>query len=121
MAFVRTVKTSSGATAVQIVHPARKGSRKIEYLGSACTLAEVEALKAVAAQRLAQWQAAGLNGLGAAADDTLLHQDSRSPRAAGDAVQQATGRADRRFAVDDGAGLVGHDQGRATLGPARAE
>ena len=35
MAYVRTVKTSSGATAVQIVRSWRKGSRSIEHLGSA--------------------------------------------------------------------------------------
>ncbi len=57
MAYVRTVKTSSGATAVQIVHSARRGSRQIEHLGSAHTPEEVEALKAVAGQRLAQGQA----------------------------------------------------------------
>ena len=54
MAYVRTVKTSSGVTAVQVVHPSRKSSRKIEYLCSACTPGEVEALKAVAAQRQAE-------------------------------------------------------------------
>lgn len=57
MAYVRTVKTSSGATAVQIVHSNRRGSRKIEHLGSAHTPEEVEALKAVAAQRLTAGQA----------------------------------------------------------------
>ena len=57
MAYVRTVTTSSGATAVQIVHSNRRGSRKIEHLGSAHTPEEVEALKAAAAQRLAAGQA----------------------------------------------------------------
>ncbi len=57
MAYVRTVKTSSGATAVQIVHSTRRGSRKIEHLGSAHTPEEVETLKALAVQRLAQGQA----------------------------------------------------------------
>ena len=52
MAYVRTVKTSSGATAVQIVHSSRKGSRKIEHLGSAHTDDEVAALKIAAAKRL---------------------------------------------------------------------
>ena len=56
MAFVRTVKTASGATAVQIVHSHRGGSRKIEHIGSAHTEAELEALKAAAAQRLAHGQ-----------------------------------------------------------------
>ena len=53
MAYVRTVKTASGATAVQIVHSSRKGSRKIEHLGSAHNDAEIEALKIAAAKRLA--------------------------------------------------------------------
>lgn len=53
VAYVRTVKTSSGATAVQIVHSSRKGSRKIEHLGSAHTEQEIAALKIAAAKRLA--------------------------------------------------------------------
>ena len=56
MAYVRTVKTSSGATAVQVVWSWRKGSRSIEHLGSAHDEAELEALKAAAAQRLAAGQ-----------------------------------------------------------------
>jgi hypothetical protein len=35
MPYVRTVKTASGATAVQIVYPSRRGSWDIEHLGSA--------------------------------------------------------------------------------------
>jgi hypothetical protein len=54
--YVRTVKTSSGATAVQIVYSSRRGSREIEHLGSAHCGAEVELLKAVARQRLAAGQ-----------------------------------------------------------------
>jgi len=53
VAYVRTVKTSSRATAVQIVHSSRKGSRKIEHLGSAHSDEEVAALKIAAAKRLA--------------------------------------------------------------------
>jgi hypothetical protein len=53
---VRTVKTASGATAVQIVHSNRRGSRDIEHIGSAHTPADVEVLKAVARQRLAAGQ-----------------------------------------------------------------
>ena len=34
MAYVRTVKTASGATAVQIVWSSRRGSRNIEHVGS---------------------------------------------------------------------------------------
>jgi hypothetical protein len=56
VAYVRTVKTSSGATAVQIVWSSRRGSRRIEHLGSAHSAADVEALKAAAAQRLAEGQ-----------------------------------------------------------------
>ena len=44
MAYVRTVKTSSGATAVQIVWSSRRGSRQIEHLGSAHDGAQVEVL-----------------------------------------------------------------------------
>jgi hypothetical protein len=53
---VRTVKTSSGATAVQIVYSSRRGSREIDHLGSAHSDAEVELLKAAAWQRLAAGQ-----------------------------------------------------------------
>jgi Transposase DDE domain len=56
VAYVRTVKTSSGATAVQIVWSSRRGSRRIEHLGSAHDEARVAALKAAAAQRLAAGQ-----------------------------------------------------------------
>ena len=56
VAYVRTVKTASGATAVQIVWSSRRGSRQIEHLGSAHDDGEVEALKAAAGQRLAEGQ-----------------------------------------------------------------
>jgi hypothetical protein len=56
VAYVRTVRTSSGAVAVQVVWKYRRGSRDIEHLGSAHTDAEVELLKAVAAQRIAAGQ-----------------------------------------------------------------
>jgi hypothetical protein len=56
VAYVRTVKTSSGATAVQIVWSSRRGSRSIEHLGSAHDESQLEALKAAAAQRLAEGQ-----------------------------------------------------------------
>lgn len=52
MAYVRTVRTTSGATAVQIVHSSRRGSRDIEHIGSAHNGAELELLQAVARQRL---------------------------------------------------------------------
>jgi hypothetical protein len=56
VAYVRTVKTASGAIAVQIVWSTRRGSRQIEHLGSAHDDGEVEALKAAARQRLAEGQ-----------------------------------------------------------------
>ncbi len=56
MAYVRTVKTASGARPVQIVHSSRRGSRDIEHIGSAHDDAALEALKAVARQRLAVGQ-----------------------------------------------------------------
>jgi hypothetical protein len=54
--YVRTVKTASGATAVQIVHSSHRGSRDIEHVGSAHDDAELELLKAAARQRLAAGQ-----------------------------------------------------------------
>jgi Transposase DDE domain len=56
VAYVRTVKTASGAIAVQIVWSSRRGSRTIEHLGSAHDDGELEALKAAARQRLAAGQ-----------------------------------------------------------------
>jgi hypothetical protein len=50
--YVRTVKTTSGATAVQTVHSSHRGSRDIEHLGSAHDDVELELLKAAARQRL---------------------------------------------------------------------
>ena len=59
--YLRTVKTSSGATAVQIVHSSRRGSRDIEHLGSAHDDVELELLKAAARQRLTQLKQAGVD------------------------------------------------------------
>ncbi len=42
MPYVRTVKTASGATAVQIVYSSHRGSREIEHLGSAHDDVELE-------------------------------------------------------------------------------
>ncbi len=67
VAYVRTVKTASGATAVQIVYSSRRGSRSIEHLGSAHGEEELEALKVAARQRLAQGQGELELGLDAAA------------------------------------------------------
>jgi DDE family transposase len=57
VAYVRTVKTASGATAVQVVWSSRRGSRNIEHIGSAHEEAGLEALKAAARERLAAGQA----------------------------------------------------------------
>jgi len=54
--YVRTVKTSSGAVAVQIVYSCHRGSRQIEHIGSAHDDAELELLKSAARQRLAAGQ-----------------------------------------------------------------
>jgi hypothetical protein len=54
--YVRTVKTASGATAVQIVYSSRRESREIEHLGSAHDDAQLELLEAVVRQRLAAGQ-----------------------------------------------------------------
>jgi hypothetical protein len=56
VAFVRTVKTASGATAVQIVWSWRRGSRSIEHIGSAHDEVELAALKTAAAARFAAGQ-----------------------------------------------------------------
>jgi hypothetical protein len=56
VAYVRTVKTASGASAVQIVWSSRRGSRDIEHVGSAHDDAQLEVLRAVARQRIAVGQ-----------------------------------------------------------------
>ena len=68
MPYVRTVKTASGATAVQIVYSSRRGSRSIEHIGSAHDGAELELLRAAARQRLSAGQGEldlGLDATGA--------------------------------------------------------
>ena len=75
--YVRTVRTASGATAVQIVYSFSRGSRKIEHLGSAHDEARLELLKAAARQRLAAGQ--GELDLG------LPGQDGRGAMRAGSA------------------------------------
>ena len=57
MPYVRTVKTKSGATAVQVVWSSQRGSREIEHLGSAHDEAGLEMLKAAGRQRIAAGQA----------------------------------------------------------------
>jgi hypothetical protein len=60
--YVRAVKTAAGATAVQIVHSSRRGSRDIDHLDSAHDDEELEALKAAARHRLAAGQASWIWG-----------------------------------------------------------
>ncbi len=67
MAYVRTVRTASGARAVQIVHSSRRGSRNIEHIGSAHDDAELEMLKVAAHQRIAAGQCELELGLAASA------------------------------------------------------
>ena len=67
MPYVRTVKTASGATAVQIVYSFHRGSRQIEHVGSAHSEAELALLKAAARQKLAAGQGVLELGLDTAA------------------------------------------------------
>ena len=55
---MRTVRTKSGATAVQIVWSSRRGARSIEHVGSAHDAVELQALKTAAARRLSGGQQA---------------------------------------------------------------
>ena len=68
--YVRTVRTASGARAVQIVHFSQKGARSIEHIGSAHDDAELAVLKEVARQRLNAGQLSvdlpGLSGMNVA-------------------------------------------------------
>jgi len=74
---VRTVKTASGATAVQIVWSSRRGSRSIEHLGSAHDDEQVAALKAAAEERLVGGQTELDLGLVAVASEPLPITSSR--------------------------------------------
>jgi hypothetical protein len=74
VAYVRTVKTSSGAIAVQIVWSSRRGSRNIEHIGSAHDDAGLAAVKAADRQRLAAGQAEldlGLGGPGPIREEAI--------------------------------------------------
>ncbi len=51
------MRTASGATAVQVVYSSRRGSRKIEHLGSAHDEQELAALEGAAQQRIVEGQA----------------------------------------------------------------
>ena len=102
VAYVRTVKTASGAIAVQIVWSSRRGSRRIEHLGSGHDDAEVEALKAAARQRLSQGQAELDLDVEIAGTDTgpLEIVTSRAAHL-WDALDHAYGRLGFAAAVDD--------------------
>jgi hypothetical protein len=52
MAFIRKVRTASGATAVQIAHKEHGQITQIEHIGSAHSKAELETLLSLARQRL---------------------------------------------------------------------
>jgi hypothetical protein len=91
VAYVRTVKTSSGATAVQIVWSYHRGSRRIEHLGSAHTPEQVEALKAAARQRMAAGQGELDLGLATAAAGGPLPITSSRAALLGDALARAYG------------------------------
>jgi hypothetical protein len=88
---VRTVKTASGATAVQIVWSSRRGSRQIEHLGSAHDADELAALKVVAAERVAAGQAELDLGLGAAAGNGPLEVVGSKAGHLWDALSRAYG------------------------------
>ena len=102
MAYVRTVKTSSGATAVQVVWSSRRGSRNIEHIGSAHDDAELEALKAAARQRLAAGQ-----------PNSTSDWTARARRAAGDHLDADGPPAGRPVRAYDALGFpqaTGHDE-----------
>ena len=87
--YVRTVKTSSGARAVQIVYSNRGGSRSMEHIGSAHDEVELELLKTVAQQRLAAGQGVlDIAGLPPEAGGPLPIRSSRMGHLV-DALEQA--------------------------------
>ena len=93
MAFIRTVKTASAATAVQIVWSWRRGSRSIsiEHIGSAHYEVELAALKTAAAGRLAALKTAAAGRLAAGqteldlglSEGAIVGRGVRSPCEAG--------------------------------------
>jgi hypothetical protein len=93
------VKTTSGATAVQVVWSSRRGSREIEHFGSAHDEAELEALKAAALQRIAAGQLELGLGLEPAGGGPLPITSSRMGHLAG-----ALEHAYRVLGLEDAAG-----------------
>jgi DDE family transposase len=80
VAYVRTVRTASGARAVQIVYGSRRGARTIEHVGSAHDELELEALRAAARQRLAGGQAELDLGLEASISAATVSSNGPSAR-----------------------------------------
>src|SRR5215469_10396133 len=99
MPYMRTVKTTSGATAVQVVWSSRRGSREIEHLGSAHDEAELEALKAAAQQRIAAGQLELALGLEPAGGGPLPITSSRMSH-----LVDSLGLAYRVLGFEDAAG-----------------
>jgi hypothetical protein len=93
------VKTTSGATAVQVVWSSRRGSREIEHLGSAHDEAELESLKAAAQQRIAAGQEELDLGLEPAGGGPLPITSSRMSH-----LLDSLERAYRVLGLDDAAG-----------------
>ena len=99
MPYVRTVKTTSGATAVQVVWSSRRGAREIEHLGSAHGEVELEALKAAAQQRIAAGQGELDLGLEPAGGGPLPITSSRMSH-----LTDSLERAYRLLGLEDAAG-----------------
>jgi hypothetical protein len=93
------VKTTSGATAVQVVWSSRRGAREIEHLGSAHDEAELEALKAAAQQRIAAGQGELDLGLGPAGGGPLPITSSKMSH-----LTDSLERAYRVLGLEDAAG-----------------
>jgi hypothetical protein len=93
------VKTTSGATAVQVVWSSRRGSRQIEHLGSAHDEARLEALKAAARQKIAAGQQELDLGLQPAEGGPLPITSSRMGH-----LLDALERAYRALGLEDAAG-----------------
>lgn len=76
--YVRTVKTASGATAVQVVWSNKRGKKDMDHIGSAHTPEDLEVLKTVARQRMTAGQDELDLGDGRPRGRALTIQSSRS-------------------------------------------
>jgi len=76
MAFIRKVKTGSGATAIQIAYKTHSRISRIEHIGSAHTDAELTLLLALARQRMRGSQLALLNDQDDSANRVVLKRSS---------------------------------------------